>query len=113
MMARGEIEFEKLVDFVGNEIEYFEDKLDKPRDDFDLHEWGKVVSDCVWIMSNIAMYDDADEILKLDQVELVEVAIYCYDEEFVDDEMYHLLECGINLCEYVGLAVKGEILNEQ
>ena len=109
-MERGEYAYNKLYRFVKDNLEYFEVsrhgrvKYWRPSDCED------VVCDAYYTMSNIAMYEDCNDDMKIEGEELIDAFRYVYLERFDIDSSYYLFDLCRSIQSIIGMAIANDLV---
>lgn len=109
-MERGEYAYNKLYRFVKDNLEYFEVSRHKRVKDWDPSDCEDVVRDAYYTMSNIAMYEDCDDAMKIEGEELIDAIRYLYLERFDIDSQTYLFDLHLSMQSVIGMAIARDLV---
>lgn len=109
-METGYFEYMKLYRFVRDNLEYFEVSRHRRVKDWDPSDCEDVVRDAYYTMSNVAMYEDCNDDMKIEDEELIDAFRYVYLERFDIDSSYYLFDLCRSIQSVIGMAIANDLV---
>lgn len=98
-MERGEEAYERLVQFVADNIDHYATMIEDGR-------MADVVESAYYTMNNVAMYDDCDDAMKMTEEDMLDALQYV---AFDRDAMHLVFERRLSIYDAIGYALEQDL----